>query len=399
MSAALISRSPDLRRLDEEGFELQIRGGYLLVHAVPYVKSDGSLGRGKLVCPLALDPMGAVTVAPGDHTIYFAGDTPCHRDGMPLTSIIHSSAHQTLADGIEVDHYLSSKPAGTGRYADLYDKVVAYEGHLGRPARSHDPTANARTGRKVETADGDNPFQYPDTASARYGVGAVSRKLAFGKVAIIGLGGTGSYVLDLVAKTPVREIHLYDSDQFLNHNIFRAPGAPDPASVRNFPSKVDYFTGVYSRLHRGIVPHNMRVTAESVDELQGFEFVFVCVDKGSARRAITAGLHRLGVPFVDTGIGVGLENDELDGCTRVTFVNTGAEWAVAERWLPFGDDDDEDVYNKGIQIADLNALNATLAVLRWKRSAGFYRDARSEMNSAYMVEGNLLSNRSSNAQG
>lgn len=399
MSADLISRSPDLRQLDEEGFELEIRGGYLLVHSVPYVKRDASLARGTLVCALNLDPSGQITVPPGDHTMYFAGDTPGHRDGSPLVSIINSSSRQVLGEGIVVDHYFSSKPEETGRYDNFYDKVVAYEGHLSRPARSHDPTASARTGRKVAGGEDDNPFQYPDTASARYGVGVVTHKLAFDRVAIIGIGGTGSYVLDFVAKTPVREIHLYDGDQFLNHNLFRAPGAPDEASIKGFPSKVNYFAEVYSRMHRGIMPHNARVTAENVDELQGFDFVFVCVDKGSARRTITQGLHRLGVPFVDTGIGIGLEEGALDGCARVTFVPSGGDWAVAEKLLPFGDDDAEDDEYQKIQIADLNALNATLAVLRWKRWAGFYRDLRGEANGVYMVEGNMLSNRGPDGEG
>jgi hypothetical protein len=400
MSDALINHSPDLKRLDDEGFELEIRNGHLLVHAVPYVKDDKSLARGILVCPLTLDPSGKTTVAPADHTIFFAGETPCHRDGSPLISIINNSTARDLGAGIQVNHYFSSKPEVTGRYDNFYDKIVAYEGHLGRPARSYDPSANARTGRKVSERGGTRSLQYPDTASARYGIGAVTDKLAVAKVAIIGLGGTGSYVLDLISKTPVREIHLYDDDQFLNHNVFRAPGTPEPGSIKDFPSKVDYFSRVYGRMHGGIVPHNARVTADNVDELQSFDFVFICVDRGSSRRTIAAGLHRLRVPFIDTGIGVGLEGDELDGCTRVSFVPAGADWAQVEQFLPFGDDneDDEDIYNKGIQIADLNALSATLAVLRWKRFVGFYRDQRHELNSAYMVEGNMLTNRTSDAK-
>ena len=400
MSAALTSRSPDLRRLDAEGFELEVRAGFLLVHAVPYVRPDGALARGTLVCALTLDPTGQTTVEPADHTVFFSGDVPCHRDGTPLAAIINSSARRDLGDGIVVDHYLSSKPEGTGRYASFYDKIVAYEGHLGRPARSHDPAADARTGRKAEGAGDDGPFHFPDTATARYGVGAVSRKLALGRIAIIGLGGTGAYALDLVAKTPAPEIHLFDDDQFLNHNVFRAPGAPEIAAMREFPTKVGYFAALYSRLHRGIVPHPVRVTAANLDELAGVDFVFVCVDSGSARRVIAQGLHRLGIPFVDTGIGVGLDGqrDELDGCARVTFVPPGMDWALVERLLPFGDDgDDDDVYNKGIQIADLNAFNATMAVMRWKRWAGFYWDARGESNSAYMVEGNMMSNRGADA--
>jgi hypothetical protein len=389
-----------LKRLDDEGFELEIRAGYLLVHAVPYVKDGGALARGTLVCALTLNISGDTTAAPADHTMYFIGDTPCHRDGSPLVSIINSSNHHDLGHGIEVDHYFSSKPQGTGRYNNFYDKIVAYEGHLGRPARSHDPSANARTGRKVLLSGELGPFEYPDTASARYGIGAVANKLAVSKVAIIGLGGTGSYVLDLISKTPIREIHLYDGDQFLGHNVFRAPGTPDLRSIQDFPSKVAYFSRIYARLHRGIIPHNVPVTSDNIDTLRSFDFVFVCVDKGSARKVIARGLHQLGVPFIDTGIGVGLEADQLDGCSRVSFVPANTDWTIIERSLPFGEDNEEDndIYNRGIQIADLNALNATLAVLRWKRSVGFYRDMRGESNSAYMVEGNMLSNRKLDAK-
>ncbi|KRB42048.1 ThiF family adenylyltransferase [Phenylobacterium sp. Root700] len=393
MSAALISRSPDLRRLDEEGFELEVRGGFLLVHSVPYVTPASRLARGMLICPLTLDPTGQVTVAPADHTIYFAGETPSNRDGTPLVAIINNSNRHDFGDGIVANHYFSSKPEETGRYPDFYDKIVAYADHLGRPARSHDPSASARTGLKVASGDAGR-FRFPDTASARYGIGAVSGRLALGKVAIIGLGGTGAYVLDQVAKTPVCEIHLFDDDQLLNHNLFRSPGAPAPAEMKSFPLKVDHYFAVYDRMHVGIVPHAERVTNANVDALAGFDFVFVCVDTGASRRMIAEGLHRLGIPFIDTGIGVGLEDDQLDGCARVTFIAPETSWGAVERQLPFGDDEDEDeIYKSAIQIADLNAVNAVLAVMRWKRWAGFYRDERSETNTVYSIEGNHLSNR------
>ena len=32
----------------------------------------------------------------------------------------------------------------------------------------------------------------------------------------------------------------------------------------------------------------------------------------------------------------------------------------------------EDDYSSNIQVADLNALNAILAIIRWKRYLGFY---------------------------
>ena len=59
----------------------------------------------------------------------------------------------------------------------------------------------------------------------RVGIGALTELLIKDKVAIIGLGGTGSYILDLIAKTPVAEIRIFDADEFLQHNAFRAPSA------------------------------------------------------------------------------------------------------------------------------------------------------------------------------
>ena len=69
------------------------------------------------------------------------------------------------------------------------------------------------------------------------------------RVAIVGLGGTGSYVLDFVAKTPVQEIHLFDGDEFLTHNAFRAPGAASLEALRRKPKKVDYLAAIYSNMH------------------------------------------------------------------------------------------------------------------------------------------------------
>jgi tRNA A37 threonylcarbamoyladenosine dehydratase len=68
----------------------------------------------------------------------------------------------------------------------------------------------------------------------------ISDKLKIPKVAIVGLSGTGVYVLDLVAKTPVQEIHLFDGDLFHSHNAFRSPGAASLDELRQAPKKVTY---------------------------------------------------------------------------------------------------------------------------------------------------------------
>ena len=70
MSQSLISRSRDLKRLRDEGYDLEIRSGYLLVKDVPYVNSRREVKRGILVSTLTL--AGDVTTTPDNHVAYFA---------------------------------------------------------------------------------------------------------------------------------------------------------------------------------------------------------------------------------------------------------------------------------------------------------------------------------------
>jgi hypothetical protein len=60
--------------------------------------------------------------------------------------------------------------------------------------------------------------------------------------------------------------------------------------------------------------------------------------------------------------------------------------------IPFSEVAEVNEYDKNIQIADLNALNAALAVIRWKRLFGFYLDQEHEHFSYYAVGGNEITN-------
>jgi hypothetical protein len=54
--------------------------------------------------------------------------------------------------------------------------------------------------------------------------------------------------------------------------------------------------------------------------------------------------------------------------------------------------DEDDLYRSNIQVADLNALNATLAVVKWKKIRGFYRDLEGEHHCTYTTDGNVIIN-------
>eukprot|EP00913_Durusdinium_trenchii_P006121 g5733.t1 len=261
------------------------------------------------------------------------------------------------------------------------------------PARAIEPRATERPYPVVENEDNDGVFRYIDTASSRAGINDINARVSNERVGIIGLGGTGSYVLDLVAKTPVQAIHLFDDDDFLTHNAFRCPGAASLTQLRARPSKVAYLAEKYGALHRGIVPFESQVGPNNLESLDDLTFVFVCIDNGDAKRQIVQHLEELAIPFIDAGLGVyRTEDDLLGGVIRVTTSTPDARKHVHEkRRISFANTGDDD-YATNIQIAELNALNAALVVIRWKKFRGFYLDLEAEHHCTYTIDGNAITN-------
>lgn len=387
MSHKLISHSPDLKKLRDEGYEVEVKNAHLLVHTVPYVNIKKEILRGILVCPLIL--AGDRVARPQDHTMYFAGEPPCDREGKIIQGILNSSAKKTLAEGIEVDQYFSAKPIN-GNYADFYEKFTTYVGILGSPAQSIDPDVTAKTFKVIESKDPDVVFNYLDTNSSRAEIETISARLENLKVAIIGLGGTGSYVLDFVAKTPVREIHLFDGDDFFSHNAFRAPGAVSIDTLREQPKKVVYLHSVYSKMHKYIVPHEYHITSSILEELSVMNFVFICIDKGEVKKSIIQKLIEASIPFADVGMGINAVDGLLTGSVRIT-AGTKEKNDHIDRRISFGDNGNDD-YNRNIQIAEVNALNAALAVIKWKKLFGIYHDLGKEHNAVYEINTNKVIN-------
>ena len=380
------SLSPDLKRLRDEGYFVQIRGGFLIMREVPYVNAQRKVHTGSLISSLTL--AGDVTRPPDTHVVHFDGDYPCGANGTQIRQISHQSGDMDLGSGLTAKHSFSSKPANG--YTDYYHKMTTYAAILSGPAAVLNPGATPRTFRVPEDEE-DSVFNYIETASDRVGIGPLTKRLATEKVAIIGLGGTGSYVLDLVAKTPVREIRLFDGDEFLQHNAFRAPGAPSINELREAPKKVDYLKGIYSKMHRRVVAYSESINAGNLDLLDGITFAFISMDPSEVKRSVVGKLETLDLPFVDVGMGLELVNGSLGGILRVTAGTAGKRDHIQGR-ISFADGEEDDIYSSNIQVADLNALNAAMAVIKWKKIRGFYRDLEGEHHSTYTTDGNMLLN-------
>lgn len=391
MSHQLINRNPDLRQLLEEHFDIEVRSNHLLVKGVPYVNSERKVRRGTLVCPLG-DISGDTLQPPSDHTIYFAGEHPCHADGTIIHQIRLSTETTTLARGVVVHHKFSAKPKIDGKYRDYYHKIVTYVALLSSAARSFEPMATAQTNVVMaSTEEDESPFNYPDTAPTRDGIQALTAVFNGQKIAIVGAGGTGAYVLDLVAKTPVAEIHIFDGDYFSNHNAFRAPGAPSIEELAGRPLKATYLQERYLKMHRGVKANGAYLTEENVDQLQAIDFVFLCLDRGQDKKVVVERLEAWNRPFIDVGMGVDTVGNALRGQVRVTLSTPQRREHFRVR-SPFTDGGVDNDYSRNIQIADLNSLNAALAVIKWKKWCGFYQDLDKEHCCLYTINGNHLAN-------
>lgn len=101
MSQQLINRSPDLKRLRDEGYNLEIRSGWLLLKDVPYVNSGTVVKHGILVAKLTL--AGDITARPDDHVAHFVGEHPCREDGQEIAQIKNQSARRSLDEGVVID--------------------------------------------------------------------------------------------------------------------------------------------------------------------------------------------------------------------------------------------------------------------------------------------------------
>ena len=74
MSHQIINHSTDLKQLRDEGYDIEIKSGYLFIKDVPYVCVDKKIVRGVLVSKITV--AGDVVSPPGTHVMYFIGGAP-----------------------------------------------------------------------------------------------------------------------------------------------------------------------------------------------------------------------------------------------------------------------------------------------------------------------------------
>ena len=371
MLIELASHNDDIRRLLDKGFALREDGGYLVVRDIPYLDAQSALQWGAFVTKL--EHVDGRRVKQDDHQVYFAGGVPHGLDGQPVRNLAGGPRSITLGkNDVIVQRSFSNKPA-EGFFPDFYEKIIHYLNLISGPAMErYKAAASPFTFRVDHDEGGPSVFKFRDTMTSRAELGDLAVKFKHEVIAMIGLGGTGGYLLDFVVKMPAKEVRCFDGDAYYVHNAYRSPGRLQAEELGK--PKADVFRDRYANFREGLTFRSIYLTEESASELQGVTFAFVSVDKGSARAEIFDLLIRLKIPFIDVGMGLDRKQGPISGALRVTYYSAADAQKVRNMQLAEMVDHPNDLYRTAIQIGELNALNACLAMVKYKQIRGFYLD-------------------------
>ena len=134
------------------------------------------------------------------------------------------------------------------------------------------------------------------------------RRLQLMRVAIVGLGGTGSLIAQQLAHLGIADLVLVDRDAVEVSNLNRTVGAT-PADIGT--AKVD----VAARMVRGIRPEGrvVAIRQDVVDEgvarqAAESDFIFCCTDSHASRHVLNQLAYQFLVPTIDLGVAINVAN-------------------------------------------------------------------------------------------
>ena len=105
------------------------------------------------------------------------------------------------------------------------------------------------------------------------------------------------------------------------------------------------------------------------------DYAFVCIDQltdgDSARQdAVYLAVTEAGVPFIDSGVSISVEDGAVTGSVTTSFYDVGSvEWKDA---IPNSKVEGDIPGYRNVQLQEVNALAAALAVMEWRRRTGQY---------------------------
>ena len=330
MSNALVSHNPDIGRLVEKGYAVAFDDlPYLIVRDICYLDSERTASDRRYRFQVCRCRSGRIVQE--DHQIFFAGSIPHDENGKAIPNLGGGPTTLALSEkskDVVVQRSFSNKPVRDGQkvdFKDFFEKIDSYTTIISGPPTiaGGDPVRF----RVVDNGPPDSPYKVRDTLTSRAEIGDLSAKFKNDIVAVIGVGGTGSYLLDFLVKTPVKEIRAFDPDRFFVHNAFRSPGRLDIEEIGKF--KAEIYQARYDSFRYRLSVMPKYIDASCSGDLDGVTFAFVCVDKGSSRAGIFDLLISKGIPFIDVGMGLDRKQGPIDGMLRVNYYPPEARYGTS----------------------------------------------------------------------
>ena len=202
------------------------------------------------------------------------------------------------------------------------------------------------------------------------------------RIAIVGLGGVGSWIADLVTKSDVYELHAWDDDVIEPRNIIRMPGAVDPQWLGKH--KAEWFQQTYSSIHRRVRGSRVRVTKDNVQEVvTDTTFAFVAVDDDESRLMVCDAMFSARIPFVSVGLSLARRDTQATASVRVVTAHAHREsWRGA---IPRVGQAGQDDYAR-LELPDISAMAAGWAIQSWRKMRGQIPQSQPEECMVYHAE-------------
>ena len=155
MSTAPLARSADLSRLLDDGYQVELNHGHLIIRHIPYATPARTVAYGFLTYPVTVS--GDSIVSGTDHRIWLGANNPCDEHAQPLA--IANPEHHQMTPTESASYMLSSKPGPTG-YPDEYSKITTYVRIIAQHAQALDATVTPTPGASWTDVDDDSRFHY-----------------------------------------------------------------------------------------------------------------------------------------------------------------------------------------------------------------------------------------------
>lgn len=236
----------------------------------------------------------------------------CETENLELGFIHnHPSGYPDFSemDDINEKNILQGLSGCNGETAFLLSMVLTEGNWIARARQGYDPTDVLRP-RHISVL-GNNIELYGIKMPNDLPAGLARQEIAFGKpfnaklqslrIAVVGLGGTGSAVATLLARTGIGELILIDGDNLEKTNMNRVRGYKGTdvghkkaESLLGFIKSLDLNTSVIS------IPNFL--DGKAIDAISSVDVVLGCTDDMYGRDLMNQALYYYGLAYIDIGI-------------------------------------------------------------------------------------------------